>query len=250
MRSMQSWKAAQHLLKDRRKPRKTCGVPVHQLAGLYNRDGECLLRGTDWILKHKSVLSSSLSRLACVLPWEQTVTPWSAGNISVTAVVRKVYALLCRRSSTILNYIQNVSKCATTDVEKLWRRRYCHCHTFALAMTRFVPVSWTSNWETNHKNAEGCTKRHQNREVFRTIEVINCSLQRIRVTQHNTTQHIDVIQLAHGPILLPNTRLNSKLANSVCPNRRKLEHNETDKGRNYRRNHTRCYKKKVWGGCR
>jgi hypothetical protein len=101
MRSMQSWKPAKHLLKDRQKPRETCVVPVHQLAGLYNRNGECLLRGTDWILKHKSVLSSSLCRLACVLLWEQTVTPWSAGNISVTAVVRKVYALLCRRSSTI-----------------------------------------------------------------------------------------------------------------------------------------------------
>jgi len=27
----------------------------HQLTGLYNRDGVCLLRGTDWVFKHTFV---------------------------------------------------------------------------------------------------------------------------------------------------------------------------------------------------
>jgi hypothetical protein len=33
----------------------------HELSGLYNRDGLCLLRGTDWVLKCNSGLSSDVA---------------------------------------------------------------------------------------------------------------------------------------------------------------------------------------------
>ena len=30
----------------------------HQLTGFYNREGECLLRGTDWVFKHSRIVLS------------------------------------------------------------------------------------------------------------------------------------------------------------------------------------------------
>jgi len=43
----------------------------HSLGGFYNRDGQCLLRGTDWLLNsYKSVDPG--------LPWEIKVNIWSA----------------------------------------------------------------------------------------------------------------------------------------------------------------------------
>ena len=46
----------------------------HQLTGFYNRDGKCLLRGTDWIFKHNSSWSSSLNGLPRIR-WPVAVLP-------------------------------------------------------------------------------------------------------------------------------------------------------------------------------
>jgi len=37
----------------------------HKLIGLYNRDGMCLLRGTDWVFKHEITQFEDLDLLLC-----------------------------------------------------------------------------------------------------------------------------------------------------------------------------------------
>jgi len=46
----------------------------HSLGGFYNRDGQCLLRGTDWLLNYISCYKS----VDPGLPWEIKVNTWSA----------------------------------------------------------------------------------------------------------------------------------------------------------------------------
>jgi len=50
----------------------------HQLAGFYNRDGECLLRGTDWVFIYNSTFCPHSVFMCLVSENKQRLFPYTA----------------------------------------------------------------------------------------------------------------------------------------------------------------------------
>jgi len=64
-------------------------LPIrHYLTGFYNREGECLLRGTDWVFKYNSDQSSSL----------KTQTKKSSVPICMFSQSHSKYTPVCNKS--------------------------------------------------------------------------------------------------------------------------------------------------------
>jgi len=78
----------------------------HQLTGFYNRDGVCLLRGTDWVFKYDQVILSLQYRSQrAVLPvtchaagqTARCMPAVSAMRASRTGVMRNAYGIMMRK---------------------------------------------------------------------------------------------------------------------------------------------------------
>jgi len=82
------------------------------MAGLYNRDGLCLLRGADWVFKYNSGLNKNLRSahtavfMCFVWIWEQTaiISLYSINWLVFTTETECVYCAVRTRS---LNIIQD-----------------------------------------------------------------------------------------------------------------------------------------------
>jgi hypothetical protein len=97
---------------------------VRQLIGFFNRDGLCLLRGTDWIIKYNSFhFFTALTSLLCKIVWAGDVRT-AEGNFNRFAKLRvsdqswlqSYFALCCVSGITLCvwcHVVCLVSRCVS-----------------------------------------------------------------------------------------------------------------------------------------